>query len=69
MSLIHVVVHLDGKSAISWKIISQSWRLCWKNRIQSLACVHCMERSVLCLKLICFNELHFKLTNVLKDIL
>lgn len=66
MSLIQVAVHLDAKSVISWKIIRQWWKLCWKN---SLACVHSMGRSVLHLKLISFNELHFKLTNVVKDIL
>lgn len=66
MSLIQAAVHLDAKSVISWKIITQWWRLCWKN---SLACARCMEGSVLHLNLICFNELHLKLTNVVKDIL
>lgn len=39
-----------------------------KQDTQSCLGVHCMGSSVLHLKLICFNELHFKLANVLKDI-
>lgn len=62
MSLTQVAIHLAAEPVISWKTITQ-WRLYWKN---CLACVCCIGRSVLHLKLICFNELHFKLAKFLR---